>query len=89
MDSVSRRVSVEADDLTALNGELQPLLKHAPAKLLDVASALGKPGNDVAALGPLIEAIYAWGDGPEAAAALDAVRRVLRRDIDRRMEIAR
>ena len=44
----------------------------------------------VAPLGPLIDALYAWGPEREpTAAALALIRPVLRRDIDRRMEIAR
>ena len=80
----------EAADLAALAGELQPLPGNAPAAVVDAVAALGQSGGDVAVLGPLIEAIYGWGAEDSAgAAALAAVRRVLRRDIDRRMEIAR
>ena len=58
----------------------------------DVCAALERLQGDgsVMSLGPLVEALYRWGaERPMAAAALDAIRPVLRRDIDRRMEIAR
>ena len=58
----------------------------------DVCAALERlqADPDVMLLGPLVEALYRWGaERPMAAAALDAIRQVLRRDIDRRMEIAR
>ena len=74
-----------AADVAALCTELAPLLEEAPATVTDASAGLGED-PDVADLGPLIEALYAWGD--DGAPALDAVRRVLRRDIDRRMEIA-
>ena len=67
-------------------------LPSSPAAPEDVRAALARlPGDpDVMSLAPLVEALYRWGpDRPTAAAALDAIRSVLRRDIDRRMEIAR
>jgi len=75
----------EVADLAALAAELEPLLRQAPEGVREAAAALG-PGGAVAELGPLIEALYEWGE--EGIAALSAVRRVLRRDIDRRMEVA-
>lgn len=78
----------EAADLAALAADLEPLLSEAPAAVVEAAAELRR-ASGVAAIGPLIEELYAWGvtDGA-GAAALAAVRRVLRRDIDRRMEIA-
>lgn len=75
----------EVADLAELAADLEPLLQEAPAGVSQTAEALSA-GDAVAELGPLIEALYEWGE--EGVAALAAVRRVLRRDIDRRMEVA-
>jgi len=80
--------AAEHADMVGLLAELEGVLAAAPA---GVATALQQTtaAGDVAALGELIEALYEWGiDGP-AAQALDLIRPVLRRDIDRRMEIAK
>ena len=78
----------EAADLEALALELEPLLEEAPAAVTDAAAGVTAEGG-VAALGPLIEALYGWGvESGAGTGARDAARRVLRRDIDRRMEIA-
>jgi hypothetical protein len=87
-------VRAELDDMTTLHGELRELLSDAPPAVELAIETLGADRR-VAVLDPLIEALYAeMADaGPEessrAAVALDVVRPHLRRDIDRRMEIAK
>jgi hypothetical protein len=81
--------AAEASDLTALRDSLAPLLHEAPQVVTDALRAAAATGA-VAGLGGLIGALYEWGiDRPEASEALALIRPVLRRDIDRRMEIAR
>lgn len=79
----------ERADVHELHEGLAGLLARAP---VDVAAAApqAKEAGTVASLGPLIEAIYrSWVDEPEGQEALTLIRAALRRDIDRRMEIAR
>ena len=46
--------------------------------------------DTIDSLTAVVESLYEWGvDQPAAAVALAAIRLVMRRDIDRRMEIAR
>ena len=72
-------------DIARLRPELGALLADAPESVVAVAGQLAAVDD----LGPLIRELYAWGvDHPDAAEALAAVRRVLRADIDRRMEVA-
>ena len=79
--------AVEAD-LEALVADLDPILTGAQAAVHAAFVALTSE-RTVAALGPLIEALYEWGpDDPTTVQALASIRPVLRRDIDRRMEIA-
>ncbi len=80
--------AAEADDMAALLPRLVPILQAAPTEVAD-AMAETTTVLTVASLGPLVEALYAWGiDRPEAAEALSVIRPVLRRDIDRRMAVA-
>ncbi|MDG2113065.1 MAG: hypothetical protein P8N02_10680, partial [Actinomycetota bacterium] len=73
----------------ALRDSLAPLLHEAPQVVTDALRAAAATGA-VEGLGGLIGALYEWGiDRPEASEALALIRPVLRRDIDRRMEIAR
>ena len=96
------RLAIDLSDI--LDGVPTSLADAAPHAVRDAAqsSSMAVPDDvsaaltrlradpDVMLLGPLVEALYRWGpDRPMAAAALDAIRPVLRRDIDRRMEIAR
>ena len=81
--------AAERADVAALLDDLAPVLGAAPTA---VTAALQTPVSErtVASLGPLVEELYRWGiDQPAATRALALVRPVLRRDIDRRMEIAR
>lgn len=76
----------ESTDMSALTDALSPVLGDASEV---VATALAKVGAEqtVESLGELIESLYAESaDLREQALAL--IRPVLRRDIDRRMEIA-
>lgn len=78
----------EQADLDRLHRGLESLVGVAPDAVVSAARR-ARSAATIASLGPLIEAIYSWGiDRPEAAEALTAVRAALRRDIDRRMEIA-
>lgn len=62
---------------------------HVPADVRDAVARMRRLSS-IAAVSEVLEALYRWGpDGPVAAPALDTIRQVLRRDIDRRMEIAR
>ena len=97
------RLAIDLSDI--LDGVPTSLADAAPHAVRDAAqspSSMAVPDDvsaaltrlqadaDVMLLGPLVEALYRWGpDRPKAAAALDAIRPALRRDIDRRMEIAR
>lgn len=74
----------------AVRDAAQPPSSMAVPDDVSVALTRLQADPDVMLLGPLVEALYRWGpERPKAAAALDAIRPVLRRDIDRRMEIAR
>ncbi|MGF1599397.1 MAG: hypothetical protein ACFCVK_21200 [Acidimicrobiales bacterium] len=78
----------EAADLAALAEALPPVLAGAPDEVAAALAGLG--GGRIDAVGPLLDALYRWGhDRPAVVAALGLIRPVLRRDIDRRMEIAR
>lgn len=92
-----RHRAAEAADLAELASGLDEIVgidraspsQEAPG---EVRAALARLQGDlsVMSLGPLVEALYRWGpERPTAAAALDAIRSMLRRDIDRRMDIAR
>lgn len=90
-----RHRAAETADIAPLISVLDELIggeqTSSPAVPDDVRASLAhlRGGLSVMSLGSLVEALYRWGpDGPVAVAALDAIRRVLRRDIDRRMEIA-
>lgn len=96
LERVSRQVELapahaeaERHDLAQLFDDLPELVGAAPDEVVaavDRASA----ADDLAALTPVVEALYRWGPEPgPAAEALARIRVVLRRDIDRRMEIAR
>lgn len=84
----------EQADLAHLTPDLVTLLTGAPAPVEAAVEALAR-NPTVAGLGPVIEALYAWADADpiEGVArrdrALASIRPVLRRDIDRRMEVAR
>ena len=85
--------AAEAADLTELVADLRGLLPDpdAPTPVRSALGALAELG-DRAALCRVIEALYATratlGEA-RFAAALDRIRRTLRRSVDRRMEIAR
>ncbi len=75
----------ERTDVAALLEQLTPILGDAPGPV----SAAMSEVTTVAEVGPVIEALYEWGtDRPAAKEALSLIRVQLRRDIDRRMEIA-
>lgn len=79
----------ERADMAALVERLAPIVADAPSDVVAAVDAAAS-ADAIAALGPVIAAVYRWGPGePAAADALAAIRPVLRRDIDRRMEIAR
>ncbi|MCY3584073.1 MAG: hypothetical protein OXF61_15820 [Acidimicrobiaceae bacterium] len=81
-----RHATAEADDMAQLLTELDGIELEALSEELAALRANAR----VAALGDVVEALYRVDpERPETAAALAAIRRVLRRDIDRRMEIAR
>ena len=92
---VAKQVALEPDhraaeqaDVAELLAKLDPLTADAPAGFTE-AVANARTAGTIASFGPVIETLYAWGvDNPTAAEALAATRRALRRDIDRRMEIA-
>lgn len=80
--------AAEQSDLAQLHRDLTGPLATAPPAVTRAAEAAAAQGT-VAALGPLIEALYRWGlDTEQASDALSRIRAVLRHDIDRRMEIA-
>ncbi len=89
VDLAAGHAGAEADDLARLFDDLRGSLGSASDEVVaavDDAEAIG----GVDALSGVIEAIYRWGiDEPTAAEMLDRIRTVLRRDIDRRMEVAR
>lgn len=79
-----------AADLAALRADLAPVLGGGSPPLRRAFERWAEAGSSIAALAPLIEALYHCdGDNVAVAGALDLIRPVLRRDIDRRMEIAR
>jgi hypothetical protein len=96
LERLSKQVSLipehrpaEAADMHALIQSLEPVVEGAPAAV-QAAFERVRSTSAVAELGPLITALYDWG--PDVAAVHDAlalIRPVLRRDIDRRMEIAK
>lgn len=78
----------ERADVVQLHRDLVGPLTEAPPEVTSAAAQAAAAGT-VATLTPLIEAIYRWGvTRPDAGAALTLIRQTLRRDIDRRMEIA-
>ena len=92
-----RHRAAEAVDLAELASGLGEIVgiggvSRSQAAPEEVRLALARLQDDpeVMSLGLVVEALYRWGpERPAAAAALDAIRSVLRRDIDRRMDIAR
>ena len=90
----SEHGAVEADDVAALSDELDTLLAEAdgttevPSEIRDAVARMHTQAS-IAAASDVIDALYRWGpQRPEAASALAAIRQMLRRDIDRRMDIA-
>ena len=80
--------AAERADVAALSAALESVLADAPVAVGDAVEAVGV-ASTVDALAGLIDALYAWGpDEPAVVEALSAIRPVLRRDIDRRMEVA-
>ena len=81
----------EADelvDMTELCDGLEEVLADAPGDVV-AAFADARSRATVASLGVLIDRAYAWGGAePAVARPLELIRPVLRRDIDRKMEIA-
>ena len=96
LEKVSRELALgpaqaeaERVDMEALHPRLAGQLALAPVEVTDALAAVESTGR-VSALGPLIDALYRWTDGGATVDdALATIRPVLRRDIDRRMEIAR
>jgi hypothetical protein len=86
--------AAEQADLAELVPALEPVVAGAPSEVTAPARALTEAPT-VDGLGPLIEGLYLWAaaDPAEGGAARDRalalIRPVLRRDIDRRMEVAR
>ena len=81
-----RHATAESDDVAQLLTELEGIELEALSE--EIAALRADPS--VTALGDVVEALYRDDpERPENVAALAAIRRVLRRDIDRRMEIAR
>lgn len=81
-----QHAAAEAADMAQL---VQELDRIGLGSLTDELPAL-RADTTVTALGDVVAALYrADPERPEAVAALAVIRRVLRRDIDRRMEIAR
>ncbi|MDH3679379.1 MAG: hypothetical protein OEV40_05440 [Acidimicrobiia bacterium] len=96
LERVSRELALDAQhaaaaaaDGTALRADLDPVLAAGPPPVRVALDRWAEAACAIHALTPLIEALYAWGpDEPAAVDALALIRPVLRRDIDRRMEIA-
>jgi hypothetical protein len=75
----------EAEDLDRLLADLGPLIAGGPHVVTEALSAV----TDLESLSPLVDALYVWGwHEPAVGDALSMIRPILRRDIDRRMEIA-
>ena len=96
LERVSREVALapghseaERADVIGLLAVIEPLLANAPGPVgAGLAEVREQPS--MATLAVLVEALYRWGaDEAPVEAALTLIRPVLRRDIDRRMEIAR
>ena len=90
----SEHGAAEADDVAGLSNELDTLLAKAdgttevPSEIRDAVARMRTQASTAAA-SDVIDALYQWGpEHPEAASALAAIRQMLRRDIDRRMDIA-
>lgn len=84
-----RHHEAEAADMAELHTKLADVLVDAPDEIAQHRDGAARAAS-VAALGPLIEALYRWGSNqPEVSASLDLIRPALRADIDRRMEIAK
>ena len=90
--------AAEIADVAALADQLDAVFAQAdaaaeteaavPADLRDAVARM-RQRSSIAAASEVIEALYGWGPAhPVASAALAAIRGVLRRDIDRRMEVA-
>ena len=84
----------EARDVAGLSDELDTLLAEAdgtteiPSEVRNAVARMRSQAS-IAAASDVIDALYQWGpERPEAASALAAIRQMLRRDIDRRMDIA-
>lgn len=93
LDKVSKQLTLgpahaaaELADTSSLIEALGPVLKGASDLIAKALTTL-QSEQSVAALGPLVEALYA-APSEQRQAALELIRPVLRRDIDRRMEIA-
>ena len=81
----------EREDLSTLYRDLADLLGPSVDPNLSAVVDEAREVGTVAALGPVIQALYRTGvdTDPAVASALDRIRLVLRADIDRKMEIAR
>ncbi len=91
----ARHRAAEIADVEALVSRLEEIIgseeTSSPVAPEDVRTALaGLRGEPcMTSLAPLVEVLYRWGpDRDPVVAALDEIRAVLRRDIDRRMEVA-
>ena len=89
VELANEHAAMELSDLTRLCAELEGILASSPPAVTQALAALSA-NPSTSGLGPLIDELYAWGlDEAAAGEALAAIRPVLRRDIDRRMEVAR
>lgn len=93
LEKLARQLSLAAVHQQAAAADLLQLhadLADRLVRVSDLAGALERARAEatIGALGPLIEALYGSRD-PRVDEALGLIRAVLRRDIDRRMEIAR
>ena len=90
--------AAETADVAALADQLDAAFARAdaaaeaettvPAGLRDAVARM-RQRSSIAAASEVIAALYGWGPShPVASTALAAVRSALRRDIDRRMEVA-
>lgn len=88
-ERADHHAAAAAADGARLRPALVAALGGGPPTVQAAVGAWIEDGCRVVGLGPVIEALYAWdADEPSVVEALGLIRPVLRRDIDRRMEIA-
>lgn len=96
LERVSRELALESAHREAERRDVAELIATLGLVLASTPAAVGsalaevEAAGTVDAIGPLVQSLHSWGgDEPSVVAALAEIRPVLRRDIDRRMEIAR